>query len=230
MARSPLTAAGVLLAVLVVAAAVLERDARWQRLREISRSRSVPGAAVGSTRFARALGALGLLHALPRGRRPGAPAASLGPIPAGRGSTPDQLTLGRPRGNHLLTAYRLGDLDLARTAPVVSVLLPQSDLEEIHSNTFLRGRESERAGFVGFFEKGRLTVGNGAGVRIHGGRSRGRRSWLSYRLTARRSYGEPTFSPAPFPGAPEPSPKQLVLRANRGRLPPFAGTPAPAGR
>ncbi len=231
MARSPLTAAGVLLAALAVAAALLERDPRWQRLREVARARSVPGAAVGSTRFARALGSLGLLHAIPRGRRPDTPAASLGPIPARRGSTPDQLALGRPRGNHLLTSYRLDGAELAKRAPVVSLLMPPDDLKEIQSATFLRGRESERAAYVGFFENGGLTLGNGAGVRIHGGRSRDRRSWLSYRLTARRRHGAPTFSPAPFPGTPglrpelpgaqrphsrQPDPKRLVLRANRG--------------
>jgi hypothetical protein len=100
--------------------------------------------------------------------------------------------------------------------PVISLLVPSTDLDEIHSTTFIRGRQSERAAYVGFFEAGELTVSTGAGVRIHGGRSRERQSWRSYRLTARRRYGEPIFSPAPFPDEPEPSPKRLVLRANRG--------------
>ena len=218
MPRSPLTAAGVLLAVLAILVLVAENRPSWQRLRKISGSKSVPGEAVSSTRFGRALGELGLLHPVPRGRRPDAPAQSLGPIPARRGSTPDQLTLVRMRRRHLRASYKLRQLpqELAETVPIVSVLVPDEQLDEIHSVPFLRGRESERAAFVGIFEKGELVVGQGAGVRIHGGASRGRKSWRGYRLSARRSYGHPVFSPAPFLQARQQPIKELVLRANRG--------------
>ena len=217
MARSPLTAALILLAVLALAAAAVDGWPEWQRLNRISGSRAVPGEAVGSTRFARALGELGLLHPVPRGRRPDAPAASLGPIPARAGSTPDQLSLGRPGGRHLLRSYALDGYELAERAPVVSLLVPPDELEQMERTTFVRGRESERRAFVGFFDDGVLGAGSGAGVRIHGGATRHRRSWLGYRLTARRGYGAPTFSPTPFPGQPDFEPKRLVLRPNRGR-------------
>ena len=167
--------------------------------RRIARSRSVPGAAIEATRLARALGSLELLHPIPRGRQPDAPVASLGPIPARSGSTPDQLALHRPGGGHLLTAYGLRGAELSERVPVVSLLVPRVDLDEIHSVAFLRGRQSERAAYLGLFEGGELLLSTGVGVRIHGGMTRTRSSWLSYRLTARRSYGKPTFSQTVFP-------------------------------
>lgn len=217
MLRSPLTAAGLLLVALVVAAVTFERGERWRRLRSIAGSRSVPGEAVGSTRFGRALGELDLLHAVPRGRRHDAPATALGPIPAEGGSIPDQLTLRRPSGRRVRTAYWLKDVPAAERAPTLSLLVPDADLKRMHDAPFLRGRESEHAAYMGFFDRGELVVGGGTGVRIHGGGSRENRAFRNYRLTARRRYGASSFSPAPFRKDPDTAASQLVLRLNRGR-------------
>ena len=90
--------------------------------------------------------------------------------------------------------------DLDRRVSTVSLYVPNRDLYDLDtgilSHKLQHGRQWERQGWISFFERGQLTFGGSAGVRVHGGGSR-TISWpQSFRLYFRKQYGT-----AALPGA-----------------------------
>ena len=61
------------------------------------------------------------------------------------------------------------------------------------TNPLKRGREWERPATVSYFDGGRLVFAAGAGLRVHGGKSRVGSPVQSFRLYFRRSYGAEEF-------------------------------------
>ncbi len=83
--------------------------------------------------------------------------------------------------------------DLDRRVSTVSLYVPNRDLYDLDtgilSHKLQHGRQWERQGWISFFERGQLTFGGSAGVRVHGGGSR-TISWpQSFRLYFRKQYG-----------------------------------------
>ncbi|MDH3378408.1 MAG: CotH kinase family protein [Gammaproteobacteria bacterium] len=79
--------------------------------------------------------------------------------------------------------------------PTLSIAIDAGDLLDRNSgiiaNYSKRGRSWERPAFVSYFENGDLQFALGAGVRVHGGKSRAA-SLKSYRLYFRELYGSPS--------------------------------------
>jgi hypothetical protein len=86
--------------------------------------------------------------------------------------------------------------DRDRTAgyPLVSVVADPRDLWNedtgLIANPTGRGRDWERFAYASFFDKGGLVFATGAGLRIHGGRSRVGSEKKSFGLFFRRRYGD----------------------------------------
>jgi hypothetical protein len=97
---------------------------------------------------------------------------------------------------------------LAAGWPVLSIVVDPDDLYDpvtgIVANPMKRGMKWERPAYVSFFEGGHLIFATGAGLRVHGGKSR-KNAEPSYRLYFRRLYGQERFAPgALFGGARDP--------------------------
>ena len=100
--------------------------------------------------------------------------------------------------------------------PVLSVWVDPKDLYDdtrgILANQNKRGRLWERASHINYYEHGSLLYSSFAGVRVHGGASRGR-AGNSFRFYFRKSYGESSFLKNLDISLKDGSPlKQLVLR------------------
>jgi hypothetical protein len=83
--------------------------------------------------------------------------------------------------------------------PVLSVVVQESDLfgkeRGIVKNFKNSGKLWERLAYVSYFEGGRVVFATAAGIRLHGGSSRGEKGPQSYRLYFRGEYGSDQFKP-----------------------------------
>jgi hypothetical protein len=97
---------------------------------------------------------------------------------------------GNPVGDVSTKSYLV--VDYNQTIPVVSITGEWADLDSLHANATLRGREWERPITIEYFEPGgALGFSVNAGIRIHGGVSRNFSPKKSYRIYFRKSYGGP---------------------------------------
>jgi hypothetical protein len=97
---------------------------------------------------------------------------------------------GNPVGDVSTKSYLV--VDYNQTIPVVSIMGEWADLNTLHDNATLRGREWERPITIEYFEPGgALGFSVNAGMRIHGGVSRNFSPKKSYRIYFRKSYGGP---------------------------------------
>jgi hypothetical protein len=97
---------------------------------------------------------------------------------------------GNPVGDVSTKSYLVVAYD--QTIPVVSITGEWADLDTLHANATLRGREWERPITFEYFEPGgELAFNVNAGIRIHGGVSRNFSTKKSYRIYFRKSYGGP---------------------------------------
>ncbi len=112
-------------------------------------------------------------------------------------------------GDQLEERYQLPVFSLATDRD--NFFSPDSGIY-VNDNFWNRGADWERPVHVSFFETGgRPVLSQDAGVRIHGGTSRGR-PLKSLRLYARRSYGETWFEYPFIPDAPVEKYKRFLLR------------------
>ena len=98
--------------------------------------------------------------------------------------------------------------------PTVSVVVDSDDLLNretgLIANFDKRGRSWERPAYVSYFQAGDLVFGVGAGLRVHGGKSRDMTA-KSFRLYFRQIYGSPSLSRnLIFGGASKPV-KSLII-------------------
>jgi hypothetical protein len=104
-----------------------------------------------------------------------------------------------------------------RTAgyPLLSVAVEGNDLFDrqrgLLANPMGHGRDWERFAYVSFFDKGRLRIATGAGLRVHGGRSRVVSEKKSFRLFFRRRYGDALIPADALFGPPRSFLSRLVL-------------------
>ena len=92
--------------------------------------------------------------------------------------------------------------------PVLSIVVDPDDLYDpdrgIVAHPHNRGMKWERPAYASLFEDGRLTFATGAGLRVHGGKSRNMPE-PSFRLCFRKVYGAREFAPgALFEGRGDP--------------------------
>jgi hypothetical protein len=96
--------------------------------------------------------------------------------------------------------------ELAAGHPLLSIAVDPDDLLDPQRGLLVhpmeRGREWERFGYASFFSEGRLLFASGAGLRIHGGRSRVGSEKKSFSLRFRRRYGDPKAPAELFFGDP----------------------------
>lgn len=112
-------------------------------------------------------------------------------------------------GDHLDDRYQLPVFSLA-TDPE-NFFSPETGIY-VNDNFWNSGPDWERPVHVSFFEPGgKPVLAQDAGVRIHGGTSRGR-PLKSLRMYARRSYGETWFEQPLISGAPVNKYKRFLLR------------------
>jgi hypothetical protein len=99
--------------------------------------------------------------------------------------------------------------------PLLSLVVDPDDMFDgrrgLLANPAGRGREWERFAYASFFDKGALRLATGAGLRVHGGRSRLVSDKKSFRLYFRQRYGDPTIPAELFFGQPQSSVSRLVL-------------------
>jgi hypothetical protein len=99
--------------------------------------------------------------------------------------------------------------------PILSVVIDRHDLYDqftgIFKNYFKKGRSWERPCYISYYQGGKLLFATGAGVRVHGGKSRSHKL-KSIRLYFRDIYGSDQFKPGIlFDRGSEPL-KHLVVR------------------
>ena len=95
--------------------------------------------------------------------------------------------------------------------PVISIVARKSRLRQLVEDPLARGRSTEIEAFVSFFDRGQLVFGSGAGIRLHGGRSRTGGVKPSFRLYLRDLYGENQLPPGVIVGATAEPIRRLVL-------------------
>lgn len=120
-------------------------------------------------------------------------------------------------------------INLKAELPLVSVITAPNNLWNastgIFANPFGRGREWERDAEVLFYEpENRVSLGGPAGIRVHGGGSRGDEK-KSLRLYFRNEYGQPAIEYPLFPDSEKGIFKRLVLH-NGGQDYPAVATNA----
>jgi len=85
---------------------------------------------------------------------------------------------------------------ISKGIPLLSVVIDNDDLYDdatgIFTNYYKKGRNWERPCFVSYYEEGKLLFATGAGVRVHGGRSRKKKN-KSIKLYFRDIYGFDEF-------------------------------------
>lgn len=83
--------------------------------------------------------------------------------------------------------------------PLISVVTDEANLYDpntgIISNSRKRGQEWERLAYVSYYKDKKLVFASAAGLRKHGGDSRGRRKRAHFRLYFRKDYGTNQFGP-----------------------------------
>ena len=205
----PLLAVGALLA----AGTLLERSRELETLEQTLRSKTAHRSAFPGNRTLRFLGRLGVVHAEPTSKVSHVQRVT---APRGRRDTAsDFWTVGAPSPERLPSTTLVPAEARDSPLPLMSVYVEQGDLEEIWSNRLRRGRAWERSAFVSYFEHGRLRFGSGAGIRLHGGRSRHAQQLVSFRLYFRETYGARRFPPGIlFDPASDPI-RHLVLHGDK---------------
>ena len=97
---------------------------------------------------------------------------------------------------------------LAAGQPVLSVFTSEADLHDpergILAHPTARGRDWERFAYVSYFDEGTLRLATGAGLRVHGGRSRVGSLNKSFAVFFRRRYGATPDAHLFFSGPPGP--------------------------
>lgn len=105
--------------------------------------------------------------------------------------------------------------DLAAGYPVMSVVVDRDDLFDPERGLLVhpmeRGGEWERFAYASFFDRGQLLFASGAGLRVHGGRSRVGSEKKSFSLRFRRRYGETGVPSALFFGQPASALERLIV-------------------
>ncbi len=182
-----------LVVALLGAGTYLESNQALQPLKRALQSQSVHRSAFPGNRTVRVLNRLGVLH----------------PEPTSALSREERLPSDDPGRDGALAFWSVGPVDPERIPsttlvpaeardsplPLMSVYVEQGGLKKIWENPLQRGRAWERSAFVSYFEHGRLRFGSGAGIRIHGGRSRLAPQQKSFRLYFRETYGVRRFPP-----------------------------------
>ncbi len=110
----------------------------------------------------------------------------------------------------------VGAGDLAPGQWLVSVALPDESLHDpsdgILANPEGRGRRWERVAWVSLYHGRRLVLATRAGLRVHGGASRGQAGREGFRIVFRPSYGLPRLPPdGPLATVQQP-PDRFVIR------------------
>ena len=164
-------------------------------LKQRLRDRSLGSALRAPGRRGRMMRMMGLAHVLPRKLTASADSAA--------GEPSNRTDLLPPAG------------EIARGLPVLSVLVDPVDLYDERSGIFRRcskrGRKWERPCFIEYYRKGELLFSSGAGVRLHGGKSR-LDDVKSIRLFLRSSYGHDCFAPGILFGGRGDPVRHLVVR------------------
>ena len=106
-------------------------------------------------------------------------------------------------------------IDFPQTIPIISLVADWGDLNTLHNNPVMRGREWERPMNMEYFTpNGNVAFNVRGGMRIHGGASRMRSEKKSFRLYFRTAYGGPGKLNYPlFKDSPVTEFDKLVLRA-----------------
>ena len=117
----------------------------------------------------------------------------------------------------LITREDIKDVTSYKKWPVVSIWMDPRDLHDetrgLFRNTDKKGRLWERASHFNYYENGTKKFSSFAGVRIHGGASRGAKTLKSLRFYFRKTYGEDSFlKDLDISLAPDIPIKRLVLR------------------
>ena len=79
--------------------------------------------------------------------------------------------------------------ELSTGLPLISIVIDNNDLKDILTNLLKTGRKWERPVYISYFERGNLVFATGAGLRLHGGKSRLHSPVHSFRLYFRNVYG-----------------------------------------
>lgn len=105
--------------------------------------------------------------------------------------------------------------ELAAGHPLLSISVEPEDLLDPRRGLLVhpaeRGREWERFAYTSFFKEGRLLFASGAGLRVHGGRSRIGSDKKSFSLRFRRRYGKPEAPSELFFGQPGSDLERLIV-------------------
>jgi hypothetical protein len=104
---------------------------------------------------------------------------------------------------------------LAERMPVLSIVVDPYDLYDnslgIYSNPYQKGRNWERLSFVSYFDNGKLQFASGAGIRIHGGKSRAHPD-KNFRISFREIYGQSGLKRSLLNGKEKGSLESIVVK------------------
>lgn len=99
--------------------------------------------------------------------------------------------------------------------PILSIAVDPGDLLDprrgLLAHPAERGREWERFAYASFFDEGQLLFASGAGLRVHGGRSRIVSEKKSFSLRFRRRHGQIDVPSALFFGEPSSGLERLIV-------------------
>ena len=105
--------------------------------------------------------------------------------------------------------------EVAAGYPVLSIAADRDDLlhpeRGLLTHPMERGRDWERFAYASFLNRGQLVFASGAGLRVHGGRSRLGSEKKSFSLRFRRRYGDPGVPAEIFFGRPASDLERLVV-------------------
>ena len=206
------------LGLLLVAAIAIEKSPRMRPTADALRARAVEQAAFGAGDTARILQNLGLVNQLPPGTRPG------GTEVLGPGARSIRRGGWQPLAS-ILSVDPLDETQLATILafdpewldgglPILSLQMRDEDLARLEKNPNGRGREYEEEAFVAYLVDGDLVYSSGAGLRVHGGKTREYARLRSYRLHFRSRYGQRRFSTEVFPSRSDYPPRSVVIGNN----------------
>lgn len=211
-----------LLGLLLTVAMAVERAAPMRHAARLLQARSVDEAAFGAGDTARILQSLDRLHQLP----PDPGSAEGGVRGAGAHSIRRSrweplaavLSLDPPTDTELASTLAVDPQWLRRGLPVLALQMRPEDFKRLQQNPNGRGREYEEETFVALLLDGELAFTSGAGLRVHGGKTRVYARLRSYRLHFRNRYGLRRFAPEAFPERRTEPPRTVVIGNNNHGL------------
>ena len=184
---------------------ILEHSGDFARVRKTIHKGAVPSGLLNYGKLGKLMKQLGLVLAVPNNRARISPGEE--PAPDFNASL---FRRKRYEGEYLFKAnpggYRtipsssaVSPKTLSPGLPVLSVVVQESDLfgkeRGIVTNFKNSGKLWERLAYVSYFEGGHVIFATAAGIRLHGGSSRGKEGPQSYRLYFRDEYGSDQFKP-----------------------------------